>query len=69
MSKYSDLRKFGVGTTDLKDIQLVLTKLVEMGEINTTTTAIDIVRKCTELIDNINSGVVNRNNEIELKNK
>ena len=66
-NKYNQLTKLNVGATDLKNVQLILSKLVECGEINTQTTALDIVKKCTLLIDEINSGVVNRNNQIELK--
>jgi hypothetical protein len=66
-NKYNQLTKLNVGATDLKNVQLILSKLVECGEINTQTTALDIVKKCTLLIDEINSGVVDRNNQIELK--
>lgn len=69
MNRYEELKKLGIGTTDLKNVQLTLTKLMSIGAVDLNMSVLDIVKVTTILIDEINSGVVDRNREIELKNK
>ena len=65
MSKYSDLKKLGIGVNDLKNLQLTLIKLVSSGAVYSNDNPLDIVKICTTLIDEINGGVVERNKQIE----
>ena len=69
MSKYKQLTNLGIGATDLKNIQLTLIKLVGIGELNIDSTALDIVKDITSLIDTLEHKVVERNKEIDAKNK
>ena len=65
MSKYSDLKKLGIGVNDLKNLQLTLIKLVSSGAVDYNSSPLDIVNTCTSLINEINKVVVDRNAEIE----
>lgn len=69
MNKYKQLRDLGIGATDLKNIQLTLIKLVGIGELSIDSTTLDIVKNITSLIDTLEYKVVERNKEIDAKNK
>ena len=69
MSKYKQLTELGIGATDLKNIQITLIKLVGIGELNIDSTALDIVKDITSLIDTLKHKDIERNKEINTKNK